>query len=329
MFLSFLLVQTAAAQDLNFAYPVTLGEGEKPGLYVTPPRVVGTLEVDCEVAGEHHRFTGRNLSAGVENRYEWPRNPSVTEARCMVRAVFGDGMVEEVQLPLSYAYGGGLSVDLSRAEADHQAHTMSVDVTAWVERAEVVAYGAHREVLGEQSFPINQGPGRIEIPWVGEASEVVLLDVKLHGERAWVTFSYSPWMLDIPHNDVLFASNESSIATEEEWKLHDTLRELKEVLDKYGEIVPVKLYIGGCTDTVGTQDSNRTLSRRRARAIATWLRSNGYDHPVFYYGFGESWLARQTGDGVDEPSNRRAIYIVTANPPPPSSGVPQVNWIPL
>ena len=329
MILSVLLVQSAFAQDLSFAYPVTLGEGERPGLYITAPRIVGSLEVNCEAGGRSYAFSERDVAAGVERRFEWSRNPSVTEAACMVRAVFGDGMVEEVQLPLSYQYGGGLSVDLSRASADHQAHTMTVDVTARVERAEVVAYGAHKAVLGEQSFSIQDGPGRIDIPWVGDARDVVLLDVKLHGENAWVTFSYSPWMLDIPHNDVLFATNASEIAPEEEWKLQETLRDLRDVLDKYGDIVPVKLYIGGCTDTVGSRDANRALSRRRARAIASWLRNNGYSHPVFYYGFGESWLARETGDGVDEPANRRAIYIVTANPPPPSSGVPQVNWIAL
>jgi outer membrane protein OmpA-like peptidoglycan-associated protein len=107
------------------------------------------------------------------------------------------------------------------------------------------------------------------------------------------------------------------------------LKQLQDVLDKYGSVVPVKLYIAGCTDTVGDTAHNRDLSRRRARSIATWLRSNGYDMPIYYHGFGESLLAVRTGDGVDEGRNRRALYMVGANPPPAGSGIPSVQWTEL
>ena len=70
MMLSLLLVQSAFAQDLSFAYPMTLGEGERPGLYITAPRVVGTLEVACEAGGRSYEFSERNVSAGVERRFD-------------------------------------------------------------------------------------------------------------------------------------------------------------------------------------------------------------------------------------------------------------------
>jgi outer membrane protein OmpA-like peptidoglycan-associated protein len=91
----------------------------------------------------------------------------------------------------------------------------------------------------------------------------------------------------------------------------------------------VKLYIAGCTDTVGDEAHNRDLSQSRARAIATWLRTHGYSKPIYYHGFGESWLSVPTGDGVDSPANRRAMYMVGANPPPAGSGVPVAAWTPL
>ena len=91
----------------------------------------------------------------------------------------------------------------------------------------------------------------------------------------------------------------------------------------------MKLYIAGCTDTVGDASYNRDLSRRRAKSIAGWLRANGYDMPIYYYGFGEGLPAVRTGDGVDEPANRRALYLVGANPPPAGSGIPSVGWIEL
>jgi outer membrane protein OmpA-like peptidoglycan-associated protein len=97
----------------------------------------------------------------------------------------------------------------------------------------------------------------------------------------------------------------------------------------YGDLVPVKLYIAGCTDTVGDAAHNDDLSRRRARSIASWLRSHGYDQPIFYHGFGERLLAVPTGDGVDELANRRALYLVSSNPPPAGSGIPSVGWTAL
>ena len=51
-----------------------------------------------------------------------------------------------------------------------------------------------------------------------------------------------------------------------------------------------------------------------------------FSAPIFYYGFGEELLAVPTGDGVDEARNRRALYMVGANPPPAGSGVPTVGW---
>lgn len=91
----------------------------------------------------------------------------------------------------------------------------------------------------------------------------------------------------------------------------------------YGPVVPVKLYIAGCTDRVGDAASNQQLSAQRAKAISTWLRSNGYEAPIYYHGFGESLLAVKTADGVEESANRRVLYIVTSDAPP---DLPNVSW---
>ena len=189
-----------------------------------------------------------------------------------------------------------------------------------------MVYGAKKVLLDQQSYALNQGPGDVTISWDGDFTDVVLLDVTFQSGNSYAGFTYSPWYLNVPHQDILFSTNSANIEKEEEWKLESTMEQLKDVLDKYGSVVPVKLYIGGCTDTVGSRSSNKELSRARARSIAKWLRANGYDQPIFYYGFGEDWLAVQTKDGVNEAENRRVEYIVSTNPPPASTGVPQVTW---
>ncbi len=325
------LAGPARASDLELGYVPNPGPDEQPALLVTPARAVAELEILVEAGGQQWHFVEHGLAAGIQQRFPWDRDPSVTHAVATIRAEFSDGAEEALSVPVDYAYSEPLSVDLSGAVADVGERTLTVDVTAPVRRADITAYGAHKAVLDQRSVAVEGGPGAVQIPWVGDPSDVVLLDVTLRTDAsgdggAWAGFTYSPWFLDIPHDDVEFDTDSSVVRASEEPKLQRTLDRLADVLDKYGAVVPVKLYIAGCTDTVGDRAHNRSLSLDRARSIAAWLRGHGYDGPIFYWGFGEDLLAVPTGDGVDELRNRRALYMVGANPPPPGSGVPAVSW---
>ncbi len=88
--------------------------------------------------------------------------------------------------------------------------------------------------------------------------------------------------------------------------------------------LPVKLFIAGHTDTVGSTAENRKLSLERARAIATWFHERGLPLPVAYAGFGEEALKVKTADNTDEPRNRRADYIVGVEEPQVRKGVKAV-----
>ncbi len=62
----------------------------------------------------------------------------------------------------------------------------------------------------------------------------------------------------------------------------------------------------GHTDTVGSTSSNQRLSEDRARAVANYLIARGVAASrIRWQGFGETQLKVQTGDGVNEPLNRR------------------------
>ena len=200
-----------------------------------------------------------------------------------MRVRFADGYVLEQNLPIDYSFGGGLSVDLSRASADLQAHTLTVSVSEAVDTAEITAFGARKKLLDKSVVQVDGGPGDITLPWVGDPSDVVLLEVKVQNAGAWAGFEFSPWFLDIPHDDVLFESGSDVIDPDQEYKLEATLQDLNEVIEKYGEVVPVKLYIAGCTDTVGDGAGNRQLSQRRARdKCETSLRKAAQDYDALY-----------------------------------------------
>jgi outer membrane protein OmpA-like peptidoglycan-associated protein len=322
----FFFTSLAFAQDLDFGISPVAGPGEKPSFFLTPTRDVKTLYVDCDVGGKSVKTEKRSIGAMTRVTITFPRDERVTTARCFVRAAFVDGDVVEQDVPMEWQYSLPLTVDLSGASADLEAKVVTVKVSGRVEEAEITAYGAGRAVVDTRVVPIGAGPGNVSVPFVGDPSEVVLLDVNLKNATAWSGFTFSPWFLDIPHDDVLFASDSDVIAADQEWKLQKVLDQLVDVVEKYGSMVPVKLYIAGCTDTVGDAAHNRDLSERRARSIGRWLKGHGFSGPVFYYGFGESLLAVRTGDGEDNILNRRALYMVGANPPPAGSGVPSVSW---
>lgn len=307
---------TSWGAELSFGYSPAPGPGEKPWFQITSKSDVANIQVVIQAGDQSYRFNRSGVGAGAPMQFSWRRDVRVTNATAHVLAEFTDHSSEEQRVQISYSYAEPLKVNLRKARADLAAGTVTVSVTAPVSHAEIIAYGAGKVVLEQSTVPIDAGPGEIEVPWTGDPGEVVLLDVKLHTDTAWAGFTYSPWFLDIPHDDVLFATNSDVIAPDEEHKLQSTLAQLKDVLNKYGALVPVKLYIAGCTDTVGDRATNRDLSRRRARSIARWLRAHGYSRPIFYHGFGEDLPAVATGDGVESAANRRALYLVGANPPP-------------
>lgn len=320
------LLSVAFAQDLGFGVTPAPGPKENPAFFLTPSRTVKSLYVNCDVGGKHVELEKGSVSAGSQVTVKFPHNEAVTTATCFVRAAFVDGDVVEQEVPVEWTYQVPLHVDLSRASADLEKKTVTVKTSGRVLEAEVVAYGVGKEVLDKRIFPMDAGPGDVPVPFVGNPNDVVLLDVTLRNNTGYSGFTYSPWFLDIPHDDVLFASDSDVITADQEWKVKAALEQLNDVLLKYGSIVKVKLFIGGCTDTVGDGGHNKDLSERRARAIATWFKGHGYAGPIYYYGFGESLLAVQTGDSVDNAVNRRALYMVGANPPPAGSGIPGVGW---
>jgi outer membrane protein OmpA-like peptidoglycan-associated protein len=79
-------------------------------------------------------------------------------------------------------------------------------------------------------------------------------------------------------------------------------------LDRYSAqvVTPVRcgVMIAAHTDRVGSGDANLVLSRRRAEAVAAYLRSRGLA-PVMLEAFGETRPLAETADGVAEPQNRR------------------------
>jgi outer membrane protein OmpA-like peptidoglycan-associated protein len=135
-----------------------------------------------------------------------------------------------------------------------------------------------------------------------------------------------PWSVYIPHKEVNFANDSSAIAPGEVPKLEASLAKISEALAKYQAVGPIKLYVVGHTDTVGSTKYNLALSLKRAQAIAAWFRTGAPDLPIAYEGFGEQALRVPTPDNTSEPRNRRVDYILSVEDPVLPASNFQPSW---
>jgi outer membrane protein OmpA-like peptidoglycan-associated protein len=105
------------------------------------------------------------------------------------------------------------------------------------------------------------------------------------------------FLVNLP--DVTFATGSSVISP----SFQATLNQVADSLTRYPNSL-IDVY--GHTDTVGSTASNQRLSEERARAVTNYLVSRGVAASrIRWQGFGETQLKVQTGDGVNEPLNRR------------------------
>ena len=240
-----------------------------------------------------------------------------------------DGGVGEMPLNFEIHVLSPLKISVDSASADLVKGHLELEVNRDVRSFVVEAFGmdglpieAASRFIG--AVPANQ---RVPIEWSPETHDVLRFRVRVEdGAGFWASKELYPWFVEVPHDDVVFATNESVVRNREVPKLENAWTELGTLAERYSAIAPVKLFIAGYTDTVGTRASNQALSEQRALALARWFQARGFPGEIWYQGFGEDGQAVQTADEVDQESNRRALYIVAADPPPPTRAMPRTRW---
>ncbi|MDP3151172.1 MAG: OmpA family protein [Archangium sp.] len=168
---------------------------------------------------------------------------------------------------------------------------------------------------------------KLEVTWPEAKGQVLKVDLRAYAKSGvYNGVELTPWRIDIPHEEVNFASGKWDVSPEEAAKLESSLTLILAAIDKFGSLAEIKLFIAGHTDTVGANASNRTLSLNRARSIGAWFRKKGVRIPVRYEGFGEEALLVSTNDETAEAKNRRAEYIIAIDDPTTKSVPFQPNW---
>ncbi len=265
----------------------------------------------------------RNVGAGADVPLELKvaKGSYECQASLKLTTAGGDAVMEWKQTiasldPIEWTW--------SKADVDLEKRTLAGHASRPLETARVDVYGVSGTIVDTARADLSD-PKQPTFEWTTSEEVVKLVIVAADPFTFQSALELVPWQYDIPHTDVVFDSGQHQVLPVEAPKLESTWTDVTAAIAKYGTVVDIKLYVVGHTDSVGNAASNQALSERRARAIAQWYRNRGFNREIFYVGFGEHGQAVKTEDEVDEQRNRRAQYVLAANPPT-SAGVAVPGW---
>jgi outer membrane protein OmpA-like peptidoglycan-associated protein len=325
----------AQADAIQFRMVTRVGLGQKPKLEITALQNLERVEVMLN--REDGKNVGQNLGAmGVGEKREvlLDGKPGKHHYSGRVTCVV-DGAPQDSQVYFDTLVGGELTVLVDKSKVELSAGRMPILVSSPDGKVELRISGASGGpalLEHEQDFADHDPAVPLFVTWkpLPKGTEVGRVDLKVtDASGAFKSFALFPWSVYIPHEEVNFATDSASIDRAETPKLQASLSKIADALAKHKDLGPIKLYIAGHTDTVGTATYNLNLSRRRAQSIAGWFRKNGLRIPIAYEGFGEFALLVATPDNKDEPRNRRVDYILSVEDPILKATDFQAVWKPI
>lgn len=307
-------------------------KGEKPTLIVSFDEALHRAMITVTTEdGFKKQFAVQPVVAGRDLKYTWTP-PKAGEVMYEVSVeMVGKDNSHETQDDLFFVTSASpITASIDPNSVDLDTRTFSIKTNHPPARVEMQVLSDTMETLGEAVVDTPDAkPGvPTKVTWPEDKKGNVLrVLVTAHDEYGYYAeVEIIPWSLTIPHEDVIFPTGSHEILADEAPKVDRAWDQIVSAYKKYGELVQITLYVAGYTDTVGDAGSNQGLSERRAKSLATFFKGKNPPFAIYYQGFGESVLAKPTADGVDEAANRRALYILTAGPPPRSSQTPRAAW---
>jgi outer membrane protein OmpA-like peptidoglycan-associated protein len=314
------LASRADDLDLQVSNKVPQGKG-KPSLNLTAHAAIAQVQVDLEggPAAIHETFAplrpGQKKSLTLDPgehpvhytgtlRVSYPPKEGKDDAEMPL-----DFVAEIVRLPT-------LEVKAEDVDLAHARLTATFSRMAAQARVQVVSDEGQQ--LADDTLDLHgQPPGSpLHLEWSQGSGSPLKIHVQVTDpDGFYAGLDLFPWRVDIPHQEVGFASGSSAIPPAEGAKLDASLPLIQAAVKKAGRFAELRLYVAGHTDTVGAAADNQALSEARARAIGDYFRGHGVRVPIYYAGFGEKALVVPTPDATAEPRNRRAEYIVAITDP--------------
>ena len=276
------------------------------------------------------REVGR-LSRGRPVEVEFDSPLGAQEWRVELNGTWDDNPFE-MQFEFEFEVTEGMEITVPLEQVDLDGHELTMILSRPADRVEYSIMGDDGDSLGLGAVPFSgeRAGTPLRFHWAQAPGVVLKITLTAYDTSGfWSQIELTPWSVNIPHEEIHFASGSDVIEEHETPKIDSAFEQLMQAVERYGSLVDINLYIAGYTDTVGSGPDNQALSERRARSIARAFADRGFNFPIYYQGFGEDALAVPTPDNTDEIQNRRAMYILAAEPPLPSSHVPRHHWRPI
>jgi outer membrane protein OmpA-like peptidoglycan-associated protein len=272
------------------------------------------------------------LTAGQTHRFDLDQPIGRCDYDGVLEADIGG---ERASMPLQFSteLAGPPEVRAAPQGYNAKAHTVIVTFNREADHGAVEAFGEAGQRVGlvDNQELGDAKPGEPLTLSFADGDQPVL---KLHASvydpaGLFAGLDLFPWSMKVPHAEVNFPSGSAEIQASEQPKLRESVGRIAETLDRVGRTVPLKLFVVGYTDTVGTAESNQALSSQRAQSIARYFRSHGIATPIYTAGLGEDALLVGTPDETPEVRNRRAEYILAVDPPVIENAARQPAWMQL
>ena len=304
---SVLLAQNAI--DLSL---VKYGQVEttNPSIELTFNQSTDRFSLNVQCGSDHFQKKAIALSSGKKIKIELPISKGKAKCSGSLEAEFADETTGSMPLNFSIEMLDALKINIDRTSIDINAKKLKAKGSRPIARFEVKLLNVEQQEIGSGGIdvPKSRNMSAQDLEWSAADGEVAIIRIRAKDVYGfWSTLDLLPWHYDIPHEDVIFESNQAEILSTEEPKLVDVKKEIDAVFAKYEKIAKANLYVAGYTDTVGSASSNQVLSKKRAKSIAIWFKKKGFKGKIFYQGFGEGALSIPTGDGVNQAENRRAL----------------------
>ena len=299
--------------------------GDLPAIIIQANVKLKSVQITLRSGGLTKKFKARNMRRGARKVFTFKHPEGVKDWVATIDVKAG-GKKSSSQISFSTSYFGPPKMRMEKRDVFLKDKCVRAHLNRAIAKLELEVRADGGLLIEKVTREFSDGGESEKICWKKSGKVLEILQVVVYDQHGFYTgMEVSPFEVHIPHDDVIFASGESEIVPSEAHKLKNTLGALKEALRKHGKLLKIELYVAGYTDTVGAGADNDRLSEARARSIAQWYRKQGIRVPIVYAGFGERVLAVPTGDNVDEPKNRRALYILS-NGPPVGPVVPNARW---
>ena len=321
------------AGDLGLEFKTAVQGTASPAIVVKNKRDVKSLEfVLVDAAGKRQTVRAANLGAGSHKTVPFKHGNGTSAYKAEVKVVWGDGEKDTFNLDFEATRVGKLAMDITSEDVDIDGRSLEARVNNPAASIELSLVGESGNELwsGREAFdPPAPSGTNLTIAWEEPAEKILYMQLKIYDIAGyWVGMKITPYSIEIPHDELVFDFGSAAVRPDQSGKLEVTMGHVQDTLAKHGTLLQLRLFIAGFTDTVGDRASNRALSFARAHSIAAWFRKRGLKIPIYYAGFGEEVLAKETPDETEEAANRRAVYILSSHTPV-GKDVPRNDWKPL